>query len=574
MRVDARGSREAGEAIVKRFLIGFGVVMALLAAVLVALPWLIPLDYDKGQITAQVKAITGRDLSIDGPMRLSLFPLSVEAHGVAFANPPGSQQPAMVKLDTIDVELRLLPLLSGRLDIARFVLKKPVIDLEVDPAGVPNWVFAHDTAAPPAPPPQTTASGGSATAALGRLSIAKMHIEDGFLSFVNRRNGTQETISGLNLDIAFPGANGPLKISGSGIVEKQRYNLDLSGVVSLSDTVASISDATLKFDSISGTGALAVDTAGVRPRITGSLTLHRLDITPYLPPQKPVAKTAGLAKGQPAPVPPKETGWDTTPIDYAGLGRVDADLHVTADEIRIRKFDLGQTDLHLVLADSHLKLDLAKLNAYGGHGSGMVTIAGPGPRAAMTLAFDLAGIQIQPLLEDSTSFDRLSGNAGWTTALATMGGNERELIGNLKGTGALRLVNGSLRGFNLVQMLSNPVGDLTQPHGSTTIEHMTGSYVVANGVVTNHDLDVKSGNLSASGAGTVDLPARSLDYRLEPRLGVAIPIRINGPWNALHYRMDMDVVKTLSTLGGKPVDAVKQGVGGTASKLKGLFNIP
>ncbi len=573
MGVDARGSKEAGEAIVKRYLIGFGVVVALLVVAVAALPWLIPLDYDKGQITAQVKAITGRDLSIDGPMRLSLFPLSVEAHGVALANPPGSLQPAMVRLDTIDVELRLLPLFSGRLDIARFVLKKPIIDLEVDPAGVPNWVFAHDAAAAPAPPP-TTASGGSATAALGRLSIAKLHIENGLLSFVNRRNGTQETVSGLNLDVALPGANGPLRISGSGSVEKQRYSLDLSGVVSLSDTLASISDASLKFDSISGTGALSVDTGGVRPRISGSLALHRLDITPYLPPQKPAVKPASPAKGQPAPVPAKESGWDKTPIDYSGLDRVDADLHVTADEIRIRKFDLGQTDLHLVLADSHLKLDFAKLNAYGGHGNGMVTIAGPGPRAAMTLAFDLAGIQIQPLLKDSTSFDRLSGNAGWTTAVSSVGGNERELIGNLKGTGALRLVNGSLRGFNLVQMLSNPVGDLTEPHGSTTIEHMTGSYVVANGVVTNHDLDVKSGNLSASGEGTVDLPAQSLDYRLEPRLGVAIPIRISGPWSALHYRMDMNVLKNLSTFGGKPVDAVKHGVGGTANKLKGLFNIP
>lgn len=559
----------------KRYLIGFGVVLAILAAVVVALPWLIPLDYDKGEITAKVKELTGRELTIDGPMRLSLFPLSVEAHGVAFANPPGSLQPAMIRLDTFDVELRVLPLLSGRLDIARFVLKKPVIDLEIDPAGVPNWVFGHDTAAAnpaPEPPPAPGAGGGGATAALGRLSIARMHIEGGLLNFVNRRNGTQAAVSSLNLDIALPGANGPLKISGSGMVDKQHYSLDLAGIVSLSDTVASISDASLKFDSIAGTGALAVDTGGARPRITGDLALHRLDITPYLPPQKPAAKPPAAAPGAPTPV--HTTGWDTTPIDFSPLGRVDADLHVTADEIRVRKFDLGQTDLHLILADSRLKLDLAKLNAYGGHGSGVVTIAGPGPRPMIGLGFSLAGIQIQPLLADSTSFDRLSGNAGWTTSLTTTGGSERELIGNLAGTGNLQLVNGSLRGFNLVQMLSNPVGDLTQPHGSTTIEHMTCSYKVTAGIVSNHDLDVKSGNLTASGQGTIDLPGQSLDYRLEPRLGVAIPIRISGPWSALHYRMDMKFLPNVQNLGGKPVDAVRQGVGGTASKLKSLFKIP
>ena len=522
----------------KRYLTGFAVIVGILLAAVIALPWLIPLEYDKNEIVAQVKTITGRDLTIDGPIRLSLFPLSIKAHGLTFANPAGSLNPSMVKLDTIDVELRLLPLLSGRLDIARFILRKPDIDLEIDRSGVPNWVFNHG-------------NGESAS-----------------------HSKTKETVSGLNLDIVLPGANGQLKISGNGTVDKQRYALDLSGVVNLSETGVSLSNATVKFDSISGSGTLAVDTRGARPLITGSLALHRLDITPYMPVQKPAPKPAARAKGQPAPVPVQQTGWETTPIDYAALGRFDADLHITADEIRVRKFDLGQTDLHLTLADSHLKIDLAKLSAYGGHGTGMLAIAGPGPHANIGLRFSLSGIQIQPALKDSTGLDRLSGNASWTTMLTTSGGNERELIGNLAGSGALQLVNGSLRGFNIVQMLANPVGDVTQPKGSTTIEHMACSYVIAGGVVTNHDLDLKSGKLTASGAGTIDLPAQSLDYRLEPRLGIAIPIRINGPWSMLHYRMDMNVLKGLSTLGGKPVNAVKEGLGSSTNRLKSLFKIP
>ncbi len=560
----------------KRYLTGFAVVVGIFLAAVIALPWLIPLEYDKNEIIAQVKAITGRDLTIDGPIRLSLFPLSITAHGVAFANPAGSQNPSMVKLDTIDVELRLLPLLSGRLDIARFILRKPDIDLEIDRSGVPNWVFTRDNgqSTSPSPSPQPTTTGEGATAALGRLSIARMHIENGTLSFVNSRNGTRETVSDLNLDIALPGANRQFKISGNGTIEKQRYTLDLSGILNFSDTVVSISNAGVKFDSIAGSGALSVDTRGARPRIMGNLALHRLDITPYMAAQKPAEKTKLRAKGQPVPVPVPQSGWDTTPIDYSALGRVDADLHITADEIRVRKFDLGQTDLHLTLADSHLKLDLAKLNAYGGHGSGIVTIAGPGPQATMGLRFNLSGIQIQPALKDSTSLDRLSGNASWTTVVTTSGGNQHDLIGNLAGNGALQLVNGSLRGFNIVQMLSNPVGDLTQPKGSTTIEHMACSYVIAGGVVTNHDLDVKSGKLTASGEGTIDLPGQSLDYRLKPRLGIAIPIRISGAWSMLHYRMDMNVLKSLSPLGGKPLDAVKQGVGSSTSKLKSLFKIP
>jgi AsmA protein len=562
----------------KRYLTGLAAVVGILILAVIALPWLIPLEYDKDEIIAEVKSITGRDLTIDGPIRLSLFPLSIKAHGVMLGNPAGSRNPAMIRLDTIDLELRLLPLLSGRLDIARFILRKPEIDLEIARSGAPNWVFAHPadqaaSASPSPPSPEQPASGGSATAALGRLSIAKMHIEDGTLNFVNDRNGTGEKVSGLNLDIVLPGANGQLKVSGNGTVDRQRYSISLSGVVSLSDKGVALGNASVKFDSISGTGNLAVEMSGVRPRVTGDLALHRLDVTPYMAAPKPAEARAGRVKGQPVPPPPpppQPAGWDERPIDFSPLGRVDADLHVTADEIRVRKFDLGQTDLHLVLADQHLKIDLAKLSAYGGHGSGVVEIAGPGPQAVMGLHFSLGGIQIQPALKDSTSFDRLSGNASWTTTLKTTGGSERELIGNLAGHGDLQLVNGSLRGFNIVQMLANPVGDVTEPKGSTTIEHMTCSYDIVSGIVTNHDLDVKSGKLTASGEGTIDLPSRSLYYQLKPRLGIAIPIRISGPWSMLHYRMDMNVLKDVS----KPVDAVRRGVGSSASKLKSLLGIP
>jgi AsmA protein len=554
----------------KRYLIGLGIVAVVVAGAVVLAPLIVPLNYDKDQIISEIKTVTGRDLTISGPLTLSLLPtLSVEAHGVAFANPSGSLNPTMVGLDTIDVELHVLPLLRGRLDIARFVLKKPEIDLEIDPSGVPNWVFAHVPAAavpPPEPAPPAAGSAGGAAAAVGRLSIAKLHIEDGSLSFENRRNHTGELVTGLDLDISLPGASGPLAISGSGIIGKQRYAIDLSGIVNVSPTLARIDAASFKFDSIAGTGALSVDTAGDRPKIAGTLALHRLDLTPYMPKPLPPPTKRGAA-GETA----EPSGWDDTPIDFSALGRVDADLQLSADEIRVRKFDLGHTELHLKLADAKLHVDVPRVNAYGGHGAGALSIDGAGSRAAIGLTFNLAGVQIQPLLVDTISFDRLSGNAAWSSAITTTGSSERNLIEALAGTGTMRLVNGSLRGFNLVKMLSNPVRDLTQPGGQTSIEHMSGSYRIVDGTASNHDLDVKSGNLAASGAGTIDLPRRSLDYRLEPRLGVAIPIRISGPWDSLHYHMDFDV---LPNFAGKPVDAVINGVGTTASRLKSLFRLP
>ena len=47
----------------------------------------------------------------------------------------------MVSLEQLNVQVAVLPLLGGNVVIDSFVLDKPVINLEVDRQGRPNWVF-------------------------------------------------------------------------------------------------------------------------------------------------------------------------------------------------------------------------------------------------------------------------------------------------------------------------------------------------------------------------------------------------------------------------------------------------
>ena len=42
-----------------------------------------------------------------------------------------------------------------------------------------------------------------------------------------------------------------------------------------------------------------------------------------------------------------------------------------------------------------------------------------------------------------------------------------------------------------------------------------------------------------AGKGTVDLPKRTIDYRVEPRVVVGVPIIISGPWDHISYRPDL-----------------------------------
>ena len=122
------------------------VIAVLLVAVVVAgVAVLTSMDFNeyRGLIAEQVKAATGRDLTIAGDLRLdiSLTP-AVAVEGVTFANAPWGSRPEMVTLRRLEVEVELLPLLTGDVRVTRVVLIGLDALLETDAKGRGNWAFA------------------------------------------------------------------------------------------------------------------------------------------------------------------------------------------------------------------------------------------------------------------------------------------------------------------------------------------------------------------------------------------------------------------------------------------------
>src|SRR5262249_50574391 len=97
----------------KKLLIGLAVVIVLLVGAVVAAPFLIPVDTVKAKLVEQVKSATGRDLRIDGPLKLSFLPaVGIEASQVSFSNAPGGQAKDMASLGKLQLDLKLMPLIS------------------------------------------------------------------------------------------------------------------------------------------------------------------------------------------------------------------------------------------------------------------------------------------------------------------------------------------------------------------------------------------------------------------------------------------------------------------------------
>ncbi len=164
-------------------------------------------DSLKPRIVAAVKQQTGRDLTLQGPIRvgLSLRP-TLTVQGVAFANPPGFSRPQMATLDRLDLRLSLIPLLTHQIEIDQLVLIKPDILLETDAKGQRNWQFAPEAAGATPQPAPAAAQEQARTPT--RISVAAVRILDGTVTLRDAAGqGTVVGIKTLDASAASPGAN-------------------------------------------------------------------------------------------------------------------------------------------------------------------------------------------------------------------------------------------------------------------------------------------------------------------------------------------------------------------------------
>lgn len=659
----------------KKLLLALAAVIVIVIVAALVAPFLIPTDTYKNKLIALVKQSTGRDLTISGPVKLSFLPqLQIEASDVALANAPGAHDPQMLQLKQLQITLRLLPLISGRVELGRFVLDHPVISLEVMRDGRPNWAFstpqpAPRAAAPAAPPapaapsaPAPAASGGASAGSLSGLSLEDVRLVSGKISYLDDRTGKSQTVDDINMKLALPNLDSPFAGEGSAVWNGQTVNLSIGvakpralmtgaatdigmhvtakpinfgftgqmtgapptkldgavdvtvpslrelaawvgsplppggglgpfaikGKLALKSPQMAFTDATITLDAIKGTGALTVDTGGARPALKGQLVLDKLDLNPYLPPESKPAPSApaptappaggGGKSGAAAPAAAPSTGWSDAPIDVSGLKVADADFDLRTGGIIYRKIVVGASALDLHLKDGKLTANLSQLNLYQGKGTGNVMVDGSGGVPAVAMKFDLSGVQIGPLLEAAANSDRLTGVGKVSFDVTGAGKSQRAIVGALNGRGALDLANGQVKGVNLIALAQNATSALTgaKADDATSFGTLTGTFTITNGVLHNNDMQLKSGPVPVTGAGTVNLPQRTVDYRV---VASGIPIAVTGPWDDLSYKPDLGAA--LQGLGKQPGKVLEQlkdlggsGTGGGSSPgnlLKGLF---
>lgn len=625
----------------KKLLIVIGGLVVLVIAALLIAPMVIPVDTYKKEILAQVEKATGREARIDGDFGISLFPtVKFTAGKFSLANAKGGKADKMVSLEQLNVQVAVFPLISGNVVIDSFVLDKPVINLEVDARGRPNWEFTPAAGGEAAPEKKdggpATTENDSGGLGLSGLQLGDVRLVDGRIAYSDAKSGASQVVDAINMSVSLPSMTSPMAANGSLVWNKEKIELILgidnpnaflagtqtglnaavvastvkfdfkgtasskprmkasgtidldvpsvrklaawagqpldapgtgfgplkiNGQVGVDGQKYSFTKAKLSLDAIQATGDIRFDGGGRVPYINAGLGTGMLDLNPYLPPE---GETAAGGSGAAAPAgtggnaqKPASQGWSTDPIDLTGLRAVNADIALNVAGLMVRKIKVGKSAVSVALKGGRLTTKLTEMALYGGNGAATITADGAAATPAVTAKLDLTGLQANPALKDAIDMDKIEGALNANIDVAMRGGSQKAMVSALGGKGKVVFADGAIRGINIGAMVRNAASAFLDPKAreqqKTDFAELSGTFNIVRGVLSNNDLSLLSPLLRVGGKGTVDMPNRSVNYHIEPKVvasttgqggssdtsGIKVPVIVSGPWDNLSYKPDL-----------------------------------
>jgi len=272
------------------------------------------------------------------------------------------------------------------------------------------------------------------------------------------------------------------------------------------------------------TGEADLHLGGQRPRITARLVAGALDLSGLAGDDGDGGAAQGGAQA--------DAGWSKAPIDASALGLVNGKVALSAESLDLGDLSVGKTRLLATLKRARLVLDLKQIRAYEARISGNFVVNN---RSGLSVGGDIAvnGLNMKSFLTDAAGVSRLSGSADATISFLGVGASQHAIMNSLSGDGRFETGRGVIEGIDLDKLMRSG-----QASGGTTIfDEMSASFTITDGRLRNDDLVMKLPLARAEGKGVIGLGQRDIDYLFTPVLlegeeskGLAIPVRIRGPW--------------------------------------------
>ncbi len=262
----------------KKVAIGLGAFVALIVAVLLAAPLLIDAESYTPRIGAANRDVTGRELTISGPVKLRLLPSPVvEAADIKLSNMPGGKAASMVEAKSLRLAVGVFSLLAGRLDVSELKLVEPRIALEVTADGRANYDFSPPASGQPA------AAGAAPPKAAGegyRITAERVVVENGTVSLIDARAKREIRLEQIALTASLKGLPAPATLNGTMVANGVRLALEVN--LAAPDGARQPVEAVLKVDDGDLRLTGAIEDLAKAPRYVGSVKLAAADFAGFV----------------------------------------------------------------------------------------------------------------------------------------------------------------------------------------------------------------------------------------------------------------------------------------------------
>ena len=558
---------------------------------LIAMSWLIDRDALRQAVEAQIRAVTGLDLVVKGNIDVSVFPGSyVSFHDVGLRD--GNTADPALAVDVLTANLRLLPLLLSRFEIADVMMLRPHIHVVRDDKGESNWTPFTETIARAMKP-----------GAANQVSFSEIRIQDGVLDYTDGANHLTENLEDIDLSLAWPSisrsfaatgqfdwrgeridgsisasdfvavlsgdrsgmkarlVSAPLKLAFDGTVA-DRTSLMMEGTLTVDSTSlrnalrwtgqatpgsggfgrfalkaranvvgasVALTNVNVELDGNAAEGVMTYSNNG-RQTLQGTLAAGALDFTPYISTFRLIASGAH--------------DWNRQLFDLNSLSTTDLDIRLSAAQVTVGSSKLGRTALGANLRNGTLALSVGEAQMYGGIARGSFGITRTDASADVKGQFQFMDVDLQSCANELFGITKLSGRGNLNVALTASGASPFGLAQSLDGTATLTGHDGAINGFNVEQLLRRlerrPLsGAGNFRSGSTPYTNLTVALKFNDGIATADDIRVEGPTARLTLSGTASVPAREYDMKGVASLisssdtapGFELPFVVQGPWD-------------------------------------------
>ncbi len=294
-------------------------------------------------------------------------------------------------------------------------------------------------------------------------------------------------------------------------------------------------EAVLNLDGNAIRGAADIQLSDA-PKVNAQFTAGALNLRSLSADSKPAdgqsSGTGGSGTGGSGNGGAAQKGWSKAPIDASGLASFDGDVSLAADSIDLGTLKLGASRLLMRVERSRAVFEIREIQAYEGVITGEF-VANNRSGLSVGGAFSGTGVEMNGLLSDLAGLTRLSGKANAELSFLGVGNSVDAIMKSLSGKGVLKLGKGLISGIDLDRLMRSGDGG----GGTTVFDSLTATMAITDGNLVNEDLLLLLSNFKADGIGRVGLGVQDIDYLFTPVAlransgsGLAIPVRIRGPW--------------------------------------------